>query len=56
MLCPNFKNCFGEAPVHILSLWACRVGKERKQNQKVVSCEANAFGDSVGHCPFLTKF
>lgn len=45
----------GEALVHILSLWGCRVGKERKQDQEVVLCEGNAFADSVGNCPFLTK-
>lgn len=39
--------------MHILSLWGCSVGKERKQDQKVFLCEGNAFADSMGNCPCL---
>lgn len=56
MLCENFKNRFGEALVHRLSLWRCRLGKERKQDQKVVSGEGDAFAGSVRNCLFLAKF
>lgn len=40
----------------MVSLWGWKVRKERKQDQKVVLHEGNAFTDSVGNCPFLTQF